>query len=114
MATDGQVVPEDEAVSLRFMQIDSFRKSVEWFGEELNQDPVHMVMGLNGEIGEVTQIFHKMKRGSLNLQPEDLQQEIAWELSDVLIYTMLLATVFDIDLQAAYEQKQEYNSGRFG
>lgn len=64
-----------------------------------------------GEAGEAANIVKKLRRaecglrGVLDAPPEGLVDALAEELADVVLYLMLLATYYDIDLPMAIVEK---------
>jgi NTP pyrophosphatase (non-canonical NTP hydrolase) len=59
-----------------------------------NDKVVNMIVGLNGEIGEVTDIFKKHLFHGHDLDMDHLKEE----LGDVMFYIVNLATIFNIDM----------------
>jgi len=55
---------------------------------------------LAGEVGEACNLIKKHERDG-----KDIKEELALELADVFIYTVLTARVFDIDLEASIINK---------
>ena len=70
-----------------------------------------LTIALMGEVGEMANCVKKIMRG--DMQFEEQKSHIADELIDVFIYTIKLAYQMDIDLEAAYLKKLEYNKKRF-
>lgn len=66
---------------------------------------------LAGEVGEVCNELKKYSRSTYDWL--DIKSKLESELPDVLIYLVMLAEFFDIDLEEAYEKKKEYNDRRY-
>lgn len=73
---------------------------------------LYLATALAGEVGETCNLIKKWYRDSWTL--EQIQNELAKELPDILIYLVMLAGAANIDLDKAYEAKKEYNNERFG
>jgi len=88
--------------------------SERWFGDSGKvHDLPHHGLGLGGETGEVLEIIKKIDRGSLDLSDPNVEEALALELTDVLIYVLNLAAILNIDLQQTYNQKRSINEDRF-
>jgi dCTP diphosphatase len=70
-------------------------------------DPKSVLLALVGEVGELTELFQWLPAdGAAKLaRSEPLRTRAAEEISDVLLYLILLADVLDIDLAAAANAK---------
>jgi NTP pyrophosphatase (non-canonical NTP hydrolase) len=77
--------------------------------------PKNLVMALNGEMGELTELFQWLTphESATAMQDEELAADINDEMADVLIYLVRLADVLGVDLLAAAEAKIERNETRF-
>ena len=71
----------------------------------------YLALCLAGEVGEVCNDIKKLLRGDFTLA--DFTDRIGPELADVLIYLVLLAEEFGIDLEGEYHDKREVNNDRF-
>lgn len=80
-------------------------------GEELDVEVLYLAVALSGEVGEVCNNIKKWYRDGWSMN--EIRNELAKELPDILIYLVMLAGSLDIDLESAYEAKKEYNNGRF-
>lgn len=61
------------------------------------------VMALTGEVGELANVLKKIDRGDYTL--EDVQQEVANELADIMTYLDILAYRLNVDLGKATMDK---------
>jgi dCTP diphosphatase len=70
-------------------------------------DPKSVLLALVGEVGELSELFQWLPAGSARdlAQEEPLRTRAAEELSDVLLYLVLLSDVLGIDLAAAANAK---------
>ena len=66
---------------------------------------------LAGEVGEVCNDIKKYSRGTYDW--DDLVDHLDGELADVLIYLVMLAEFFEIDLEEAYKRKKAFNDRRY-
>lgn len=65
----------------------------------INEQITNMVFGMNGEIGEVTDILKKHIFHNHNLD----RNELIKELGDVMFYIVNLATLYNIDMEYVLE-----------
>jgi dCTP diphosphatase len=70
-------------------------------------DPKSVLLALVGEVGELSELFQWLPADSARdlVQEEPLRTRTAEELSDVLLYLVLLSDVLGIDLAAAANAK---------
>lgn len=73
--------------------------------------PTYWGAALAGEAGEVANITKKLERGNLSIEG-DIKEKLGFELADVLIYTILSARIFDIDLKESFLKKLQIVSKR--
>jgi len=75
-------------------------------------DPKSVVLALVGEVGELAELVQWLPaeevRGLAGREP--LRTRLAEEMSDVLLYLVLLADVLDLDLAAAARAKLAVNA----
>ncbi len=91
------------------------KDSAFWHSTVVNQDHealrAHYALGLCGEAGEVADEIKKM---SYHPDREARRVDLGTELSDVLIYLLLLADLEGIDIIDMYLKKREHNISRWG
>ena len=70
-------------------------------------DPKSVLLALVGEVGELAELFQWLPAGTAAklASAEPLRTRAAEELSDVLLYLILLADVLDIELATAANAK---------
>jgi dCTP diphosphatase len=70
-------------------------------------DPKSVLLALVGEVGELAELFQWLPAGSAAklARSEPLHTRAGEELSDVLLYLVLLADVLGVDLAAAADAK---------
>jgi dCTP diphosphatase len=70
-------------------------------------DPKSVLLALVGEVGELAELFQWLpaEQASSLAQDEPLRTRAGEEMSDVLLYLVLLADVLNIDLGAAARAK---------
>lgn len=89
----------------------TFAAEREW---ERFHDPKNLSMALAAEAGELLEVFQwkTTDEARSGTSPDD-HRAAAEELADVLIYTVRLADVLEIDLAAAAEGKIALNEERY-
>lgn len=87
-----------------------------WFDMLVGDDaPIHMALGMAGEVGEAVEHVKKAHRNNSRPMIEQLDNEdFAFELVDVLIYLLNMTAVVGIDLDGALEAKRSHNVARWG
>lgn len=91
-------------------QIREFAEQRDWVK---HHPPKNLVMALSVEVAELLEHFQWLSgEESRNLNIEQKQQ-VAYEMSDVLIYLLRMAEQLDIDLPVAVQQKIELNAQKY-
>ena len=74
---------------------------------EVFHDPKSVLLALVGEVGELAELFQWLPADTAGTlaRSEPLRTRAGEELSDVLLYLILLADVLDIDLREAAHAK---------
>jgi NTP pyrophosphatase (non-canonical NTP hydrolase) len=114
-----KVIPLGDEVTMSISELATKmrRDSEYWFpglhSGETSAVPLfmHYSLGLIGEAGEVANVVKKMNRDG---QTDAKVMDLAFELADVLIYTLLLADEMGIDITEAYDGKRRRNVARWG
>jgi dCTP diphosphatase len=78
-------------------------------------DPKSVLLALVGEVGELAELFQWLPAGDAAklARSEPLQTRAGEEMSDVLLYLILLSDVLGIDLAAAANAKLTDNARRY-
>jgi NTP pyrophosphatase (non-canonical NTP hydrolase) len=78
-------------------------------------DPKSVLLALVGEVGELAELFQWLPAPDAAKlgQAEPLHSRAGEEMSDVLLYLVLLADVLDIDLAAAANAKLTHAALRY-
>jgi NTP pyrophosphatase (non-canonical NTP hydrolase) len=89
--------------------------SERWFGDAgpVNSDLGFQALCLAGEAGEVANLIKKAVRGSYKENDPVFLHDLAMEMADVQTYLLKMAGTLNIDLEAAYYAKRDYNQRRF-
>lgn len=76
-----------------------------------DQSPVEKCLLLGEEVGE---LFKAVRKYGTALRTDSNSRigTIEEELADILIYVCTIANKYDIDLEAAFREKEEYNKKR--
>ena len=90
--------------------------SERWFPDLQNGPGAihHHVLALCGEAGELANVVKKIQRGSLDAADPATQWMLRKELTDVFIYLLNIAGMFNLDLEAANAIVRRENEARFG
>jgi dCTP diphosphatase len=75
-------------------------------------DPKSVLLALVGEVGELAELVQWLPAGEVRdlARDEPLRSRLGEEMSDVLLYLVLLADVLDVDLAAAARAKLAANA----
>jgi dCTP diphosphatase len=78
-------------------------------------DPKSVLLALVGEVGELAELFQWLPAGEAAklAESQPLRTRAAEEMSDVLLYLVLLADVLKVDLAAAANAKLDDNARRY-
>lgn len=99
--------------------LDVLRDRVRQFSTERDwgrfHDPKSVLLALVGEVGELAELFQWLPAGDAAklAATEPLRTRAGEEMSDVLLYLILLADVLGIDLAAAAQAKLTDNARRY-
>lgn len=84
-----------------------------WF-PDVSNDLRHHTLGLAGEVGEFANLVKKIDRGTADPSSDVVRYDLAMELADIFIYTLTIAALLQVDLEALYNVKRTENATRFG
>ena len=104
-------MPEE---SLRELQnrLQQFATDRDW---DQFHNPKNLVMALTGEVGELAEIFQWLTAEQATAIMEDSlkAEHVREELADVFGYVLRLASILDVDLQAALLSKITSNEVKY-
>ncbi|MBP2475334.1 NTP pyrophosphatase (non-canonical NTP hydrolase) [Crossiella equi] len=77
--------------------------------------PKNLAMALVGEVGELAEVFQWLTDEEAEQVMTDPERavKVRHEMADVLSYLLRLATVLDVDLEAALREKGQVNVARY-
>jgi NTP pyrophosphatase (non-canonical NTP hydrolase) len=84
--------------------------SINWFPRAY-EDPVHLVLGLCGEAGELANVVKKVHRGDATW--DEQWDKFESEMADVLTYLLSIAASTGMDLEKVFNDKRLVNLERF-
>jgi NTP pyrophosphatase (non-canonical NTP hydrolase) len=85
-----------------------------WFPECDNLGLPFWMLCLTGEVGELANELKKVMRGTANFNDAKVKYKIDMEVADIFTYLLQIAGMLQIDLEAAYNVKRQFNEERFG
>ncbi|MFV7790653.1 nucleotide pyrophosphohydrolase [Aliarcobacter lanthieri] len=99
------------------MDIEKIKVRIQKFSDDRNwesfHNPKNLVMALNGEVGELNEIFQWLNfEESLNL-PEDVLAHTKEEVADIAIYLIRICMKLNIDLEEAILNKMDKNDAKY-
>ena len=111
MRRTGQSMSEE---SLRELQnrLQQFATDRDW---DQFHNPKNLIMALTGELGELAEIFQWLTAEQATTIMEDSlkAEHVREELADVFGYVLRLASILDVDLQAALLSKITSNEVKY-
>ncbi|OCL87656.1 hypothetical protein AAX26_00744 [Aliarcobacter thereius] len=99
------------------MNIEQIKQRIQKFSDDRNWDEFHnpknLVMALNGEVGELNEIFQWLNfEESINL-PEDVKEHTKEEIADIAIYLIRICMKLEINLEDAILNKMTKNEAKY-
>ena len=99
------------------MNIEQIKERIQKFSDDRNwesfHNPKNLVMALNGEVGELNEIFQWLNfEESLNL-PSDVLEHTKEEVADIAIYLIRICMKLDINLEEAILNKMTKNEKKY-
>ncbi len=101
------------------LDILTIKKLLREFSHERDWDKFHnpknLAMALAGEAGELLEIFQWLTPEEAVAVKSDsgLKKDVAFELADILLYTIRLADRLEIDLPEALSSKMRLNAEKY-
>ena len=110
--SDEGLVPPRPSLSFEKLRRENVSRKVRWHGEADEWSGADWGNAMAGECGEACNVIKKLRRHethtgtTYNTPPEDeLIEQLAHEIADVVIYADLLADKYGIDLGRAVREK---------
>ncbi|OCL95308.1 nucleotide pyrophosphohydrolase [Aliarcobacter thereius] len=99
------------------MNIEKIKQRIQKFSDDRNweefHNPKNLVMALNGEVGELNEIFQWLNfEESINL-PEDVKEHTKEEIADIAIYLIRICMKLEINLEDAILNKMTKNEAKY-
>jgi dCTP diphosphatase len=87
-----------------------FAKEREW---EQFHSPKNISMAMSVECSELMEIFQWMTADESRKPDQKTQEKIKEEVADVLLYTLRMADLLDINIEKAITEKMEQNAQKY-
>ena len=99
------------------MNIEQIKQRIQKFSDDRNwesfHNPKNLVMALNGEVGELNEIFQWLNfEESMNL-PDGVKEHTKEEIADIVIYLIRICMKLDINLEDAIMNKMIKNEKKY-
>jgi len=99
------------------MNLNKIEQRIQKFSDDRNwesfHNPKNLVMALNGEVGELNEIFQWLNfEESMNL-PDDVLEHTKEEVADIAIYLLRICMKLDINLEDAILNKMIKNEKKY-
>lgn len=101
---------KDTAIGALQAKLLDFAKQRDW---EQFHSPKNLAAALSVEASELLEHFQWLSEDASYALTPDTHEEVAMELADVFLYTLLIAQKLDIDLVDAAEKKMVINQARY-
>ncbi|MFT6068353.1 MAG: NTP pyrophosphatase (non-canonical NTP hydrolase) [Bacteriovoracaceae bacterium] len=99
------------------LDIEKLKKKFSQFANERDWEQFHtpknITMALSVEASELMEIFQWLKTGSKDELSKEQLNQVKEELADVLLYSIRLADLLDINLEEAIPEKMEQNAQKY-
>lgn len=95
------------------MNIEKIKERIQKFSDDREwnsfHSPKNLVMALNGEVGELNEIFQWLDLEESKNLPADVKDHTKEEIADIAIYLISICMKLDIDLEDAILKKMDIN-----
>jgi NTP pyrophosphatase (non-canonical NTP hydrolase) len=91
-------------------ELREFARQRDW---EQFHTPKNLIMALNGEVGELNEIFQWLTDQQSSDLSDNVKEHASQELADILIYLIRLCDVLGIDPELAISEKIKINSIKY-
>ena len=99
------------------MNIEKIKQRIQKFSDDRNWDEFHnpknLVMALNGEVGELNEIFQWLNFEECMSLPDDVKEHTKEEIADIAIYLIRICMKLDINLEEAIFNKMTKNEAKY-
>ena len=99
------------------MTLENLQKQLATFRDERNwsqfHNPKNLAMALSVEVAELCEHFQWLTAEQSASLTHEQQQDVAFEMADVLNYLLLLADQLDVDILATAQAKIKLNEQRY-
>lgn len=99
------------------MNIEKIKQRIQKFSDDRNwesfHNPKNLVMALNGEVGELNEIFQWLNFEECMNLPEDVKEHTKEEIADIAIYLIRICMKLDINIEEAILNKMTKNEAKY-
>ena len=99
------------------MNIEQIKQRIQKFSDDRNwesfHNPKNLVMALNGEVGELNEIFQWLDFEESENLPLDVLEHTKEEVADIAIYLIRICMKLDINLEDAILNKMTKNEIKY-
>lgn len=111
--------PAQEATNDRLLDVARLQEALQRFADERDwqrfHSPKNLALALTGEVGELCELFQWCTEAESHLVAKDpaTADAVRDELADVLMYLVRMASVLQVDLDAAVRRKLALNAQKY-
>jgi len=111
--------PEPGTIAPPLIDVQALSAALAQFAQDRNWEQFHapknLVMALTGEVGELCEVFQWLDADASRGVADNPQtaEAVRDELADVTMYLVRLASVLQVDLNAAVVQKMQKNALKY-
>ncbi len=99
------------------MDIEKIKQILKKFSDDRDweqyHNPKNLVMALNGEVGELNEIFQWLSIQESEKLPKEVLDHTKEEVADIAIYLLRICMKLDIDLESAIIEKMKKNELKY-
>lgn len=99
------------------MDIENIKNIIQKFSDDRgwnhHHSPKNLVMALNGEVGELNEIFQWLSEAESLELPDEVLAHTKEEVADIAIYLIRICMKLDIDLEQAIIDKMKKNELKY-
>ncbi|MDH5571590.1 MAG: nucleotide pyrophosphohydrolase [Gammaproteobacteria bacterium] len=98
-------------------ELTELQKKLKAFAQERDWEQFHspknLVMALSVEASELLEHFQWLTEQQSSTLDTDKKQEVAYEMADIFIYLLRLASELDVDLEKSVYEKIKINAEKY-